>query len=148
MAALGDGGPLTSGPHDVGGMCKGDPDLGALPHNGKFDLQSFSALSHSLWLYAALIGTGAGEDPDAIFIANAKRSFAQWERETVAMIYMVRKQDWTDGERVLSSWDQVRRAIESLPKSVYDSTAYLLRPPTILTVLAFFYVAPAAVPVI
>lgn len=92
MAALGDGGPLTSGPHDVGGMCKGDPDL--------------------------------GEDPEAIFVANAKRSFAQWERETVAMIRLVREQDWTDGKRVLSSWDQVRRAIESLPKSVYDSTAY------------------------
>jgi hypothetical protein len=92
MAALGDGGPLTGGPHDVGGLCKGDPEL--------------------------------GDDPDAVFVANAKRAFAQWERETVAMIYMVRQQDWTDGERVLASWDPIRRAIESLPKSVYDSTAY------------------------
>lgn len=29
MASLGDGGPLTSGPHDVGGLC--DPALGAEP---------------------------------------------------------------------------------------------------------------------
>ena len=67
MADLGDGGPLTAGPHDVGGLCI--PEL--------------------------------GDDPDAVFVANSKRPFAQWERETVAMIYMVRAQDWpADGEKV------------------------------------------------
>ena len=90
MAELGGGGPLTAGPHDVGGLC--GPDL--------------------------------GDDNDAVFVPNAKRPFAQWERETVAMIYMVRAQDHADGSKILSNWDPVRRAIESLPKKVYDSTAY------------------------
>ena len=31
MATLRDGGPLTGGPHDVGGLCAGDPELGDDP---------------------------------------------------------------------------------------------------------------------
>ena len=90
MATLGGGGPLSSGPHDVGGV-----------------------LAEEL-----------GPDPEALFVANTKRSFQQWEREVVALVRLIRDQAWTDGKPVLYSWDPIRRAIEGLPKPVYDATAY------------------------
>jgi hypothetical protein len=90
MATLRAGGPLASGPHDVGGVPRAE----------------------------------LGPDPEAYFVANTARRFQQWEREVVAMIRLIRDQIWSDGEPVLYSWDPIRRAIEGLPKPVYDATAY------------------------
>jgi hypothetical protein len=61
---------------------------------------------------------------EATLVANSRRAFQQWEQEVVAMVRLVRDQSWTDGQPILSHWDPIRRAIESLPKPVYDATAY------------------------